>query len=114
MTIGGKKEETDWPTKYDIEKKTMTGFIAQEVEAAALAAGYDFSGVEKAADEVGMYSVRYAEFVVPLVKAVQEQQALIEDLRAQLDEAKAMRTEMDVLRQQIELLAQQSAARPRD
>ena len=66
------KEETDWDSKYDIENKLMTGFIAQEVEQAAQESGYDFSGVDKADDDLGMYSVKYSEFVVPLVKAVQE------------------------------------------
>ena len=73
-----KKEIEAWDSMYDIEQTQMTGFIAQEVEAAAKAVGYNFSGVEQAADDVGMYSVRYSEFVVPLVKAVQERQAIIE------------------------------------
>ena len=32
------------------------------------------------------YGLRYAEFVVPLVKAVQEQQKIIEDLRRRIEE----------------------------
>ena len=66
------KEEGEWPEKYNIEKKKMTGFIAQEVEQAAQEVGYEFSGVSKAKDDLGMYSVSYSQFVVPLVKAVQE------------------------------------------
>jgi hypothetical protein len=34
--------------------------------------GFDFSGVEKPKNEKDLYGLRYAEFVVPLVKAVQE------------------------------------------
>lgn len=49
-----------------------TGFIAQEVEDAAYKTGYDFSGVQKPQNANDTYAVRYAEFVVPLVKAVQE------------------------------------------
>ncbi len=59
-----------------------TGFIAQEVDSAARAVGYDFSGVDKVTDSDRMLGLRYAEFVVPLVKAVQEQQALVEEQRA--------------------------------
>lgn len=59
----------------------QSGFIAQEVEAAAKKADYDFNGVIIPKDEKGHYSVAYSEFVVPLVKAVQEQQAMIEDLK---------------------------------
>jgi hypothetical protein len=55
-----------------------TGFIAQEVEAAAKKSGFDFSGVDKPKNENDQYALRYAEFVVPLVKAVQEQQAIID------------------------------------
>jgi hypothetical protein len=56
-----------------------TGFIAQEVEQAAKEIGYDFSGVDAPKSEKGMYGLRYAEFVVPLVKAVQEQQRMIQE-----------------------------------
>jgi hypothetical protein len=55
-----------------------TGFVAQEVEAAAKELGYDFSGVDAPKDKEGFYGLRYAEFVVPLIKAVQEQQEQIE------------------------------------
>ncbi len=73
-----KPDTTDWEGKYDIEKIRMTGFLAQDVEKAAQNAGFDFSGVVKPQNEHDLYSLRYAEFVVPLVKAVQEQQAVIE------------------------------------
>jgi len=52
------------------EKLLYTGFIAQDVEKAAQSIGYDFSGVD--VDEVGIYGLRYSEFVMPLVKTVQE------------------------------------------
>lgn len=63
-----------------------TGFIAQEVEAASRSLGYDFSGVDRPASAEGLYGLRYADFVVPLVKAVQEQQAIIEQLKARIEE----------------------------
>jgi len=59
------------------EKIAYTGFIAQEVEEAARRIGYDFSGVDTPENENDFYGLRYAEFVVPLVKAVQEQQEMI-------------------------------------
>jgi hypothetical protein len=49
-----------------------TGFIAQDVEKAAKSINYDFSGVDPAKNDKDLYGLRYAEFVVPLVKAVQE------------------------------------------
>ena len=82
----GKKEQEDWSSKYDIEKIRMTGFIAQEVEQASKEAGFDFSCVDKPKNENDMYSIRYSEFVVPLVKAVQEQQKKIEELTRRIEE----------------------------
>ncbi|MEO8146502.1 MAG: tail fiber domain-containing protein [Bacteroidia bacterium] len=68
----GVTDTSDWKEKYDIEKIRFSGFIAQEVEQAAIKTGYDFSGVVKPENPDNLYTVRYAEFVVPLVKAVQE------------------------------------------
>jgi hypothetical protein len=62
----------------------QSGFIAQEVEQAAKEAGYNFNGVHVPVDANDNYSVSYSQFVVPLVKAVQEQQAQIADLQAQV------------------------------
>lgn len=66
--IGGKTNDFS-------EKETTiySGFIAQEVEAAAQYIGYDFSGVKIPQNpESQIYGLRYAAFTVPLVKAVQE------------------------------------------
>jgi trimeric autotransporter adhesin len=60
-----------------------TGFIAQEVERAANTVGYNFSGIIKPKTEDGHYSLSYESFVVPLVKAVQEQEQLILKLERQ-------------------------------
>ena len=73
--------------ELNIEKEQIrySGFIAQEVEAAANDVGYDFSGVDAPKNDKDFYGLRYAEFVVPLVKAMQEQQAIIEALKERLD-----------------------------
>ena len=62
----------DKEAKEAKEKVVYTGFIAQDVEKAAKSLGFDFSGVDAPANEKSIYGLRYAEFVVPLVKAVQE------------------------------------------
>ena len=54
------------------------GFVAQEVEAIVKKSGFVFSGVETPQNEKDPYALRYAEFVVPLVKAVQELSAQID------------------------------------
>jgi hypothetical protein len=85
-SIAGQKPMPDYPQKYDAEKIVVTGFIAQEVEKAANEAGYNFSGVNRPRTEKDLYSLSYESFVVPLVKAVQEQQQLIEKLNSRIDE----------------------------
>ncbi|MEP6674337.1 MAG: tail fiber domain-containing protein [Ferruginibacter sp.] len=76
-----KTEELETKALKEKEKITYTGFIAQDVEAAAKELGFNFSGVDKPKNDNDTYGLRYAEFVVPLVKAVQEQQKMIEDLK---------------------------------
>ena len=71
------------------EKKSKTrrvGFIAQEVESLVNELGIDFDGVEKPENEDDFYRLRYSEFVVPLVKAVQEQQAMIQKLTKRIED----------------------------
>jgi hypothetical protein len=57
----------------------QNGFIAQEVEQLAEQIGFDFSGIDKPKNEGDYYGLRYSQFVVPLVKAVQEQEEIIEN-----------------------------------
>ncbi|MBK7108617.1 MAG: tail fiber domain-containing protein [Bacteroidetes bacterium] len=90
--LAGLTDTMQWESKYDIEKIQFTGFIAQEVEAAASYIDYDFSGVDKSGEIMGL---RYSEFVVPLVKAVQEldelnktKDVIIEDLQAENEDIK--------------------------
>ena len=53
-------------------KLLYSGFLAQEIEQAAQEVSYDCSPVAKPRNKYDHYGLRYAEFVVPLVKAVQE------------------------------------------
>ena len=75
----------------------QSGFIAQEVEKAAQEIGYDFNGIHKPENANDNYSLAYSQFVVPLVKGMQEQQKQIEDqqkvnqqLQQQIDELKKL------------------------
>jgi hypothetical protein len=81
--IMGINDRSDYASKYEIEKIKQSGFLAQEVESAAKESDYDFSGITAPANETTPYSLSYAQFVVPLVKAVQEQQEMIEELKEQ-------------------------------
>lgn len=77
----GENEDAEWEGKYEIEKMRFSGFIAQEVEKAAELLGYEFSGVDAPKNENDIYGLRYSEFVVPLVKSVQE---LNEELQSKI------------------------------
>jgi len=59
------------------------GYIAQQVDSAAQACHYNFNGVVKPQTSGGLYELNYTDFVVPLVKAVQEQQQQIKALQQQ-------------------------------
>jgi hypothetical protein len=72
------------------EKITYTGLVAQEVDSAANQLGYDFSGVDKPKGDNGYYGLRYADFVAPLVKSVQELAKKNQDLKRQLAELKTL------------------------
>jgi hypothetical protein len=71
------------------EKVVYTGFVAQDVEKAAKSLNYDFSGVDAAKNDKDLYGLRYAEFVVPLVKAVQELSLQNDSLKSEIGNLKS-------------------------
>ncbi|MGC3944657.1 MAG: tail fiber domain-containing protein [Chryseolinea sp.] len=62
----------------------QTGFVAQEVEAIIKKGNYRFNGVKSPENNMDHYSIRYAEFVVPLVKAVQELTAIVNEQQSEI------------------------------
>lgn len=86
------------------EQIRYTGFVAQEVEKVTKEIGYDFSGLDAPKNANDLYGLRYSDFVVPLVKAVQElsqqndslhsvndtQQQQIEELQSRLNKLEAV------------------------
>lgn len=106
----GKKAENSDMQKRDEaaiaakEKIVYTGFVAQDVSVAAKKLNYDFSGVHRPQNDKDPYALSYSDFVVPLVKAVQElskmndvKDAKIDTLQNQLNE---LRTLVFSIRQQ--------------
>jgi len=93
----------------DKYSEVTTGFIAQEVEDVAKKLGFTFSGVDAPKNDNDFYGLRYAEFVVPLVKAVQELndennllKTEIENTKIQLQQVMLkLQTEIDQLKQQV-------------
>ncbi len=66
------KDSISEKSKKNKESIQYTGFLAQDVENAAKSIGYDFSGVVSPQNNNEAYGLRYAEFIMPMVKAVQE------------------------------------------
>lgn len=79
------------PDKFEIEKANLeirTGFIAQEVDSLIQTLNFEFDGVGNPQNDTDTYRISYSQFVVPLVKAVQEQQSEIENLKSLITEMK--------------------------
>ncbi len=67
-------------------KIVYTGFIAQDVEKAAKSVNYNFSGIDKPNNvNTGFYGLSYGDFVVLLVKAVQELSKMNDDKNTKID-----------------------------
>lgn len=88
-----------------------SGFLAQEVEHASSLFNTNFSGVVKPKNDKDFYSIRYAEFVVPIVNAIQEQQQVIDQLKSEnqilLDKSDNLQKELEKMKnleKRIELL----------
>ena len=73
--------------KYNTTNTTtrFSGFLAQEVYSSAKNAGYEFSGVDVPQNDQTLYGLRYSDFVVPLVKSVQELKLIIEHQQEEID-----------------------------
>ncbi len=82
------------PGVTEKEKIIYSGFIAQEVEASAKKVGYDFSGVDAPKNENDYYGLRYGDFVVPIVKSIQEISAENDSLK---NENQNMKQQMNAL-----------------
>lgn len=89
-----------------------TGFLAQDIEKAAQSIGYDFDGlhIPDASNPTDNYSVAYSQFVIPMVKAIQEQQDEIESIRKENAALKAMvaaqKAQFETLEQRISKMEQ--------
>ncbi len=78
----GVKDE--FPQSKSRSMNVETGFIAQDVQRAAQSLGFNFNGIDEPSNTQTPFALRYAMFVVPLTRAIQEQQAEIDQLKAEL------------------------------
>ena len=104
------KARTDQELKATKEKEKIvyTGFVAQEVEKAAKKLNYDFSGVDAPKNNKDFYGLRYSEFVVPLVRAVQE----LSEKTDEIEELKKQNNELSERLRKLEELVNKSTREP--
>jgi hypothetical protein len=96
------------PVSYKGEKQLHTGFLAQDVEKIARQLGYSFDGVHAPTNNKDHYSLAYSQFIMPLVKSVQEQQQIIEDQNKKIDrqaeQIKKMNERIEALAKAVDAL----------
>jgi Chaperone of endosialidase len=85
-----------------------TGFLAQDVEKICADLGYNFDGlhVPEANNPTDNYGIAYSQFIMPIVKAVQEQQVIIETQKTELEQLKSELEKYKTLEQRIKALEQ--------
>jgi hypothetical protein len=83
-----------------------TGFIAQEVDAACAAIGFDFNAIHKpdSNNPGDHYSIAYTQFIMPIVKAIQEQQYIINQLKSENETLRNFKNEFEKMAAEILLL----------
>lgn len=95
IAVNNEGNRTTQPSSEEIaarnakEQVVYSGFVAQDVEKVAKTLNYTFSGVDAPKNDKDLYGLRYAEFVVPLVKAVQELSSQNDALRSMINDLKA-------------------------
>lgn len=93
----------------DFSKSTAivrTGFLAQDVEKICADLGYNFDGlhIPDASNPSDNYGIAYSQFVMPLVKAVQEQQEIIELQKTELAQLKSEVAQLKKLEERLKAL----------
>ncbi len=90
----------------EASKIVYNGFIAQEVEEAAKKLNYEFSGVDKPQSKDGLYGLRYGNFVVPIVKAMQELSQQNDLLNLKISEFENLKIENEELKVRLQNIEQ--------
>ncbi len=94
-----------------IKQERFIGFLAQDVEKAANHCGFDFPGLEKPRNANEVYSLRYGDFIMPLVKAVQELDKKNEEL---IQENAELKRKLEQLNKEIEAIKAHIYMKSRD
>jgi len=95
-------------------KIVYNGFIAQEVEEAAKKLNFEFSGVDKPQSKDGLYGLRYDNFIVPLVKAVQELSQMNDEKDARINTLEIQNQELKSRLEKMEAMIFSKQSQPQN
>lgn len=101
---GTNKKDMEGIDHKDIENKLQMGFIAQEVEQAAKETGFNFVGLDVPKSDKEVYTLRYTDFIMPLVKSVQELKQQNDILQKENEELKAKTNNLETKLNEVEKL----------
>ena len=101
-TVTAQPQTKDENAIVQKEKILYTGLVAQDVEAAAKKIKYNFSGLYIPQNSKDTYGLSYVDFVVPLIKAVQQLTASNDSLQNQITD---LQNQLNEIRAQVASLA---------
>jgi len=84
--VGKNNSESNNESFQKSKEIIHSGFLAQDIEKVCQELKYDFDGlhIPDTSNQTDHYSVAYSQFIMPMVKAIQEQQEIIEQQSEQI------------------------------
>jgi hypothetical protein len=103
--VGGNTKENGTQSFQKSTEIIHSGFLAQDIEKICQEVNYDFDGlhVPNSTNKTDHYSLAYSQFIMPMIKAMQEQQDIIEQ---QGEQIKNLENEKNVLQSLINKINQ--------
>ncbi len=96
---------SEYQSNFKTSSQRECGFVAQEVEELIQKTGVEFNGVDAPENSDDYYGIRYSQFVVPLVKSVQElNEKLEKENTDQTAEIEELKEENEALKARLEKL----------
>ena len=104
--VGKNNPENNTESFQKSKEIIHSGFLAQDIEKVCQELKYDFDGlhIPDTKNQTDHYSVAYSQFIMPMVKAIQEQQEIIEQQNNELEQLKSEIKQLKTLEERIKLL----------
>lgn len=104
--VGKNNAENNTESFQKSKEIIHSGFLAQDIEKVCQELKYDFDGlhIPDTTNQTDHYSLAYSQFIMPMVKAIQEQQEIIEQQNNELEQLKSEIKQLKTLEERIKLL----------